>query len=354
MVCAPARAAFSSASVLPVSVLIPTRNSLRFLPGHLATMRGWLDEAEEIIVVDSDSCDGTLEFLRAELAGYNVRFLSHPPGLYQSWNFGIVHVRTPYTYISTVGDTITRPGLEHLIELMDRFDSDVVISPPRFIHDSGRFSRNHQWPIHWLIETAGITAPRQLSATQAFLVTALFAPSGLLGSSASNLYRTSLLQRHPFSTDYGHCGDSAWTVRHALRTRWVITPSVLSDFVLHGSHEPISRESRIALQTRYRGLAAESWSAFEAEQLDLGSTADGRDLYHRLDNIQHDLLPLEFDLGRIRTGPVPWIIIPRAWRLRRHRNFHRRRLREIAAAIATMGSGGDTAKDVSMGPSARC
>ena len=35
--------------MLPVGVLIPTRNSMRFLPCHVEAMRHWLDLAQEII-----------------------------------------------------------------------------------------------------------------------------------------------------------------------------------------------------------------------------------------------------------------------------------------------------------------
>src|ERR1700761_342377 len=102
--------------MLPVGVLIPTRNCMALLPEHVESMRGWLDLAEEIVVVDSDSRDGTKAFLKDKLSGRNVRFFEHPPGLYESWNFGLERMTARYVYISTVGDSITRAGLEHLAE----------------------------------------------------------------------------------------------------------------------------------------------------------------------------------------------------------------------------------------------
>src|SRR5579862_7515073 len=97
----------------PIGVLLPSRNSMTLLPRHFETMKPWLDDVEEIVVVDSDSDDGTVEFLHRALRGRNVRFLHHSPGLYQSWNHGIEHVTSPYCYISTIGDSITREGLLH-------------------------------------------------------------------------------------------------------------------------------------------------------------------------------------------------------------------------------------------------
>jgi len=48
-----------------------------------------------------------------------------------------------------------------------------------------------------------------------------FLPHGLLGSSASNHYRTAFLQKHPFPTDFGHCGDTAWESLSLLSLRWL-------------------------------------------------------------------------------------------------------------------------------------
>ena len=53
--------------MLPISVLVPTRNSMSLLPQHVEAMRAWLDQVEEVVAVDSHSTDGTLEFLQREL-----------------------------------------------------------------------------------------------------------------------------------------------------------------------------------------------------------------------------------------------------------------------------------------------
>ena len=48
--------------MLPISVLVPTRNSMSLLPKHVEAMRAWLDFVEEVVAVDSHSTDGTMEF----------------------------------------------------------------------------------------------------------------------------------------------------------------------------------------------------------------------------------------------------------------------------------------------------
>src|SRR5436309_9508919 len=113
-----------------LTVIVPTKNSRPYLPAHMASMREWLDLAAEVIVVDSESQDGTVDYLRSELKHPKVRYLAHPPGLYASWNFAISHVETEFVYISTAGDTITREGIETLLKTITSFNCDVALSKP--------------------------------------------------------------------------------------------------------------------------------------------------------------------------------------------------------------------------------
>ncbi len=100
---------------LPISVVVPTLNVMPMLPEHVAGMQGWLDLVEEVVVVDSESTDGTCDYIEQHIGRSfgegRLRFFSRPRGLYQAWNYGIDQVRAPYTYISTVGDTISREGI---------------------------------------------------------------------------------------------------------------------------------------------------------------------------------------------------------------------------------------------------
>src|SRR5690348_12867075 len=173
--------------MLPISVLVPTRNSMSLLPKHVDAMRTWMDQAEEIIAVDSHSTDGTLEFLQREL-GPSARILTHPPGLYQSWNFGIAQCRAKYVYVSTIGDTMTRDGLTELFAAGEKFRADVVISPPRMVKVSGE-NKQKTWPVHSLIDELKLTEPIAIEGEAAQLFAVVHLLRGILGSSASNLYR---------------------------------------------------------------------------------------------------------------------------------------------------------------------
>ena len=218
--------------MLSISVLVPTRNSMSLLPKHIEAMRSWIDLAEEVVAVDSESKDGTCEFLQRELKHANARVLTHPPGLYQSWNFGIAQCRGRYTYISTVGETISRAGLEKLYAAAESFRADVVISPPRMVRMSGEEKRK-TWPIHSLIAELRLHAPVafEREVVRLFAVTSLL--RGILGSSASDLYRTDVLQRFPFRTDFGTAGDLAWGLEHAAELCLAVVPETFSTFVFH-------------------------------------------------------------------------------------------------------------------------
>ena len=218
--------------MLPISVLVPTRNSMSLLPAHVEAMQAWVDLAEEIVAVDSESTDGTVEFLHRELRHSNVRVLTHPPGLYQSWNFGIGQCRAKYLYVSTVGETITRDGIESLFRAAEFFGAHVVISPPRMVEMSGE-TRKKVWPVHSFIEQLKWNTPVSLEGAAAELFAVMNLRRGILGSSASNLYRTQVLRQFPFRTDFGTAGDLAWGLEHAGEIRLAIVPQTFSTFVFH-------------------------------------------------------------------------------------------------------------------------
>ena len=120
-----------------LSVVLPTYNCAQLMERHLDAMATWSDLAEEIVVVDSRSTDGTLDLIRSRLRHPNVRIIERDRGLYESWNEGIAATTSDWVYISTAGDTIERAHLLHLLDLGERATADVVISAPRFVDEDG-------------------------------------------------------------------------------------------------------------------------------------------------------------------------------------------------------------------------
>ena len=219
--------------MLPISVLVPTRDCAALVPDHLESLRGWLELAEEVMVVDSDSRDGTVELLHAGLAHPRLKFLNHPPGLYQSWNFGIQNVGAKYVYIATVGESITRGGIEYLFDLAERFQSDVVTSKPDFVSANGRALPDQHWPIDDILRRLRIQRPRVLTTAEQFLLAVTNLWGAILGSSASNLYRADCLKQRPFPTEYGLGGDLAWSLLNIFEVTIAIPPERFSTFCFH-------------------------------------------------------------------------------------------------------------------------
>ena len=300
----------------PIGVLVPTLNCASLLPAHIESMQPWLDFVSEIVVVDSHSEDGTLELIRARLKHPNLRILQHPRGLYQSWNFGINQINSKYTYISTVGDSISRAGLEHLFAVAESFGCDGVISRPQSIASNDNTIYDAEsWPIQDVITSLNIKKPTEVEAIKLFFFALLHIPNGILGSSAGNLYRTEILQRSPFSADFGITGDGAWALANLFDCRFAVTPEVFSTFRHH--HKAYSKKAyavedlsgklyKFARASLERRLAGDAALRAEAAQLDFDSFLD----------CAGECFKWRWRLETERSRKLPWFLNPLAWRAR--------------------------------------
>lgn len=323
--------------MLPLGIVIPTRNSMQRLPTHVEHVRRWCDLAEEIVVVDSHSADGTPEYLRSHLRHPRLQVLSHPPGLYESWNCGIRQIKSKYTYLSTIGDTITRGGIQDLCEAAERLDCDVVVSPPLFAGEDGCSIDNVRWPVHRILERLHLTQPQVLDRADAFIVAVFYAAvwglAGILGSSASNVYRTATLQERPFPTDAGSAGDVIWGVKNLLDIKFAVSPYSCSTFLFHPpSYDPNTLEFN-------RGLVNRVYDTAEAAIRDC----------ERLSPLSEGLEPLlvlrellglvrlcrlhRSQLKAFRRQRRPWIFRREAWEARRQRNLYERRVAETVRRL---------------------
>lgn len=312
--------------MLPIGVLIPTRNCAPYLPRHLADLAGWVSEVQEVIVVDSASSDGTQDLIKAGLRHPNLRILQHPPGLYQSWNHGIQQIQAENCYISTVGESITLAGLEHLSEVMGKFRCDVVVSKPEFIDVTGRPMRSTPWPIDDMVASLGLREPAVLEGPALFLFTLVNYREAILGSSASNLYRTRCVRDKPFPVDYGTAGDGGWGLANCLKIRLGVTPRKFSTFREHPKSytraeyavDQLGKKmfERIC-QTYREESAADPAFAASAKNLEVDR------IIELLENRMRDQQRLEAH----RQGGRIWALNPAAWQARWRRNA---RTREVA------------------------
>lgn len=324
--------------MLPIGVLIPTRNAAPYLPLHLDAMREWIADVQEVVVVDSHSKDGTLELLKSELRHPGLRILEHPPGLYQSWNYGIQQIRAEYCYISTIGESITLDGLQHLAEVMTRLRCDVVISRPDFIDVKGRPMRSPPWPIADILRTLAVTDPIVLEGAALFFFTLLDYGNAILGSSASNLYRTRCLQENPFPVDYGTAGDGGWGLTNCLKIRLGVTPRRFSTFREHPKSyskaeyavDQLVKKMFDRISQTYREEAEKNpeFAALAAElQVDL------------IVDLLEQKWGFQQQLEQCRRDGGIWSLKPAAWKARGRRDAKAREIAKLRkAGLRVLGS----------------
>ena len=248
----------------PITAVLPIFNCHERLARHLESVKRWAPLVEEVIVVDSGSSDGSLELTREVLGGERARFLHNPPGLYQSWNAGIASATAKWCYISTVEDPITPEGLTHLLGIARRHGADVVVSPPEMRSEDGSQPVDQKMPSNLLADSfrfAGLE-DRLLSRGESIALLCGTLPHGLLGSSASNLYRTAFLQAHPFPTDVGHCGDTAWGACVAPLAKLAFTPRECARFYCQTRFRAENPRTQFE---RHRQLSALALRSLEAE-----------------------------------------------------------------------------------------
>jgi len=245
---------------LPIAALLPIYNCRERLESHLRSVVTWADEVQEIIVVDSGSSDGTFELAQDILSPYHAKFLIHPPGLYQSWNAGIAAATSPWCYISTVEDPIDSYGLIHLLETVIAHKADLVISPPEMMNHDGSSPVDQKMPSNRLAESlrkCGIQ-DRRLHRSEAIAMLCGFLPHGLLGSSASNLYKTSFLQKHPFPTDFRHCGDTAWGIQISPVADIAFTTRTCAKFYCQTQFTAVNPQQQLSLHKKLAELVRQS------------------------------------------------------------------------------------------------
>jgi glycosyltransferase involved in cell wall biosynthesis len=216
-----------------LSVVFPTWNCRNLLDRHLTTFDKWSDLADEIIVVDSHSNDGTLEIIKEKIRHPGLVIIERDRGLYESWNEGIAATTGKWIYISTAGDTIEREHLLHLIQLGEETTADVVISSPKFTDSAGSSYADQNWPPSKIIKAHGKNKPFVLDPLGVIILSYLFCPQALLGSSASNLYKGNHLRNRPFPVGFRGAGDTVWVMRNANETTMCFTPKKKSTFCVH-------------------------------------------------------------------------------------------------------------------------
>ncbi len=215
---------------LPISVILPTLNCRDKLERHLDASQEWLPMVEQIIAIDSNSTDGTLEVLQTRLARYNAEIICAEKGLYKCWNKAVQSAEQPYVYFSTIGDLIDFEGLRKLYSLATDLQAEIVISSPKMVDEKNMLIKR-KWPIHYIndyLQSAGGTIIPD--SQHLWTLATGFIPESIIGSSASNLYSSRTLKLKPFPEDKGHPADVYWAMQYLPSLKVCITSLELALF----------------------------------------------------------------------------------------------------------------------------
>ncbi len=222
-----------------LSVIIPTYNCRSLLERHLKHLQTWIDLAFEVIVVDSQSTDGTRLYLEQNIQHPRVRFIDRERGLYESWNEGISATSGDWIYISTAGDTIERKHLLKMIEQGKKAQADVVISPCFFVDEEGHILAGSRRSNPALLREWGGKPFYLKSPSAKYFVYQGAGIQSLLGSCASDIFRGDFLRSRPFPVNYHTHGDVAWIMRYAHEMTLCVVPEVGSTYCQHVRSEPV-------------------------------------------------------------------------------------------------------------------
>jgi glycosyltransferase involved in cell wall biosynthesis len=239
-----------------VSVCLPNRNTLPYLPERVDTIFGQTYKNWELIVSDNFSEDGAWAFFEG-LAGKDSRVsIEQAPreGMYANWNNCIRRTRGKYVYMATSDDTMAPDCLEKLVAALEKYpECDLAHCRSRLIDESGRELDN------WYSRGGEFA----LSSGPLFEIPHLrMAPfDGLLHLSGWTVYTsiTQLLIRRNlfekidlFEPRWGSIGDFNWDMRAGLVANTVHVPDTWGGWRIHGGqatsrvdYDSIEHERRV-------------------------------------------------------------------------------------------------------------
>ncbi len=98
----------------PVTILMPVRNGLEFLPSALRGIEACIGSQDEVVIIDDHSTDGGVSIIKAWAAGLeNVQVISNPgKGLVDALNFGIKQAKNEWIARFDVDDIYDESRLD--------------------------------------------------------------------------------------------------------------------------------------------------------------------------------------------------------------------------------------------------
>ena len=222
---------------IAVSICLPTRDSIRFLPERLASIRNQSFTDWELIAVDSHSEDGTLELLEQFAAvDARVRVCQAPPdGIYRNFNRGIRQARGRYVYIATSDDTMAHDCLEKLVAgLEENPDCELAHCPMRVIDVDGLPGLDWWSGNSIFARSSGEFLYRRHKRPAPFDGMLCLLGNNIYSSVTQLLIKRSLFERIGYyRPDWGSLGDFHWNLRAGLAASTIHVPDTWGGWRMH-------------------------------------------------------------------------------------------------------------------------
>ena len=174
--------------VVDISIVTPVFNSIRWIDLCVRSVRHALQgQSYEHIIVDGESTDGTLDYLRQQ---QDIQLILGPDkGMYDALNKGMAAARGHILGHLNADEQYDRVGLTHALQKLDQTEADAVFGPTIMLDEK----------LNFLYLFNQITAPRPIDADWHMPV-----------QTCSFLFRRGIWERSPYPAEYRVVGDHVW------------------------------------------------------------------------------------------------------------------------------------------------
>jgi len=203
-----------------ISVVIPVRNGLPYLRETLESVRRQTHQADEVVVVDNRSTDGTSEFLGAQT---DIRLITQPDGVSApaNWTTAARAATGDFVKVLCADDVLLPNCLQRQLDALIKHPGCVMTSARRQVIGPDS---------EVLIKAIGHDGLQGAVRADVAILRGLSRGTNLFGEVSALMFRTAVLRSYlPWPDDAGYATDLAMYLK------------VLRDGDVHFEHEPLAQ-----------------------------------------------------------------------------------------------------------------
>lgn len=232
-----------------ISAVIPVRNGMPYIAETIESLRRQTHKADEIVVVDNCSTDGTSEYLDKQA---DIRVIHQPQSVSapQNWTAAARSATGDYTKVLCADDILLPNCLEWQREILDTNPDCAMTAARRQVigPDSSV-----------LVKAIGLSSLQGVVSGDRALRRGISRGTNLFGEVAAVMFRTNVLQAQlPWPDDAGYATDLAMYAKVLQQSNVYLDRRVLAQFRVvesSWSFQIRSSQARDVIRT-YREIAS--------------------------------------------------------------------------------------------------